>query len=49
MAPKFTEECADCGDTVGEDSMCDVCLDNICEMCMDSHIEDYHGSGGDDL
>lgn len=41
-------ECADCGEATGEDQFCDVCGDDVCEMCMDTHLEDYHGSGGDD-
>ena len=41
------EDCAECGDRTNQ--VCDVCEDDVCEVCMDDHMEEYHGTGGDEL
>lgn len=45
MAPK---SCTGCGMPVGEHDNCEVCDDEVCGYCMDDHMEEYHGSGGDE-
>ena len=40
-------DCSECGDPT--DITCDVCDDDLCPDCMDDHMEEYHGSGGDEL
>jgi hypothetical protein len=40
------EPCSECDNDTN--TTCDVCGDNICEVCIDNHMEEYHGSGGDE-
>ena len=41
------KDCDMCGDY--SDMECNICGDDICsEDCMDDHLEEYHGSGGDE-
>ncbi len=46
-APIDFVPCSECDEPTNLD--CDVCGDDICDQCIDDHMEDYHGTGGDDL
>jgi len=45
--PSNFNECDECSDPT--DITCDVCGDDLCASCMDDHLEEYHGTGGDEL
>jgi hypothetical protein len=42
------ENCSGCDEPIGDNEVCDVCSDPVCGYCLDDHMEEYHGSGGDE-
>lgn len=50
MTPSdYDTRCCMCGDDYSDESSCEICGDDVCEPCMDDHVEEYHGTGGDEL
>jgi hypothetical protein len=41
-------KCLNCDEPVGDFDSCEICDEEICGYCLDDHMEEYHGSGGDE-
>ena len=47
--PSDTDRCEECGNLIFDEVGCDICGNSICINCIDDHLEEYHGTGGDEL
>jgi hypothetical protein len=41
------DQCIECDSSTNE--LCPICENPVCEECYDDHLDEYHGTGGDDF